>query len=72
VSLIHIRANKPALVMFLGGGLIAMAGLFLFKLPDVVIMLLIGLAVVTADLVLRLRSRKQKLLGRDVCDAETP
>jgi hypothetical protein len=72
VSLILIRANKSALVMFLGGGLIAMAGLFLFKLSDVVIMLLIGLAVITADLALRLRSRKQKLLGRDVCDAETP
>jgi hypothetical protein len=52
-----MRGNALGLAMIVLGGVIAGVGSLVFKLGDIVVMLMIGLAVIAADLLIRLRAR---------------
>ena len=52
-----IQGNMLGLLMFVTCGLVAIAGGFLLKLPDVVTMIGVGLALMLMDIVVRFRSR---------------
>ena len=52
-----IQGNKLGLLMFVVCGLVVIAGGFVLKLPDVVTMVGVGLALTLMDLVIRVRSR---------------
>jgi hypothetical protein len=57
VSLLHIRGNALGLAMVVLGGVIAGVGSLVLRLGDATVMLMIGLAVIASDLIIRLRSR---------------
>lgn len=63
-----IQGNKLGLLMFVVCGLVAVAGGFILKLPEVVTMVGVGLALTLMDLVVRLRSRAEAgwLMSRTV------
>ena len=45
--------------MFVAGGAVAGVGALLLKLPDALTMMAVGLTLITADLVIRFRSRPE-------------
>lgn len=57
--MLHIRGNALGLAMFVVGGMIAGVGGFIFKLSDAPIMIMVGVALVLMDLIVRLRVRSQ-------------
>ena len=52
-----IQGNMLGLLMFVTCGLVAIAGGFILKLPEIVTMIGIGSALMLMDIVVRLRSR---------------
>lgn len=55
----HIRGNALGVAMFVAGGVIAGIGGFVFKLGDAPTMIMVGIALILMDLIIRLRVRSQ-------------
>ena len=55
----HIRGNPLGVAMFVAGGVIAGIGGFVFKLGDAPTMIMVGIALILMDLIIRLRVRSQ-------------
>ena len=62
-----LQANYWGLGMIVVGGLLAGLGSFVFKLPDALVLIGVGLSLILVDLILRLRSRAMQrwLLNRE-------
>lgn len=57
MSFLSIRGNALGLMMFVAGGVIAGVGSFVLRLGDVPVMLMVGVALITMDLLFRVRVR---------------
>lgn len=54
-----IEGNLLGLMMFVVGGAVAGVGSLVFKLPDALTMLFVGLTLIVMDFVIRLRARSK-------------
>ena len=57
--MLHIRGNALGIAMFVIGGVIAGVGGFILKLGDAPIMIMVGVALLLMDLIIRWQVRNQ-------------